>query len=83
MRINVYADELNRRVEHETKTPKNTETEYVGIQFFVGRDFEHTPGDDDSSAIIFWYHSEEERRTLRDALQAALKLVEENPARSA
>jgi hypothetical protein len=58
MRINIYGDELNKRVGHEKKTPKNSETEYIGIHFFVGRDFKHTPGDDDTSAVTFWYHNE-------------------------
>jgi hypothetical protein len=79
MRINVYGDELNKRVEHVKRTPRDTEIEYSGIQFFLGRDFKHTPGDDDTSAVVFWYHSEYERSELRAALEAALKLVDENP----
>ncbi len=79
MRINVYGDEINKRVESERKTPKQTDVEYIGIQFFVGRDYEHTPGDDDTSAVIFWYHSKQQRDALRTALETALKLVNENP----
>ena len=80
MRINIYADELTERVESEKKTPKNTDTEHVGIQFFVGREFEHTPGDDDSSAVIFWYHSAHERTVLLTALKNAIREIENNPA---
>lgn len=78
MRINVYGNGLNRRVEVKMKTPEDTDVKYIGIQIFVGPDFEHTPGDDDTSAVVFWYHNGFERETLRATLEAALKLVSEN-----
>jgi len=55
MRVNVYEDEIRDRVEPTVKFPKNAPAvKFVGIQFFVGHDVNHTPGDDDTSAVVFW-----------------------------
>jgi len=75
MRINVYNEEIMDRVEVVTKEA-NTVT-FTGIRLFVGKPFEHTPGDEDSSAVTFWYSDEYTRRQLRVAFKKAMALLGE------
>ena len=75
MRVNVYNEELTDRVE-PTKKPVKKVT-FMGIQFFVGPEVIHTPGDDDSSAVTFWFSGEYERGLLRTAFTKALALLDD------
>jgi hypothetical protein len=76
VRINVYNEEVTDRVEYATKLANNVE--FCGIRFFVGRPFEHTPGDDDSPAVTFWYSGPHERALLQKAFKQALSILDAN-----
>jgi len=82
MRVNIYGDELTERVESEVRTPKDTAVPYTGIQFFTGRHYNHSLGDDDSSAIVFWFHNEFERGQLLVAFKKAIDLLEKSATQS-
>lgn len=82
MRVNVYAEEMTRRVELVTKN------EFIGVRFYLelpvtvgslngvpdnarGPFFHGNYHDDDSAAVTFWGKTE-----LRSALVKALKLLD-------
>jgi hypothetical protein len=78
MRINVYEDEIRDRVEATSKCPADApDVKFVGIQFFVGDDVIHTPGDDDTPAVTFWFHDRARRQLLRNAFTEALRLLDD------
>jgi hypothetical protein len=80
MRVNVYAEELRERVTIVHKEPKNAPgVIFSGIEFLVGDEVMHTPGDDDSSAVTFYYNSEYTRSQLKTMFTKALDLLETNP----
>jgi len=80
MRVNVYAEEMTNKVEIVRKG------DFTGVRFYLelpatvnGNQYQgpfiHRAGDDDSSAITFWG-----KRKLRDMLNSALTLLNENEA---
>jgi len=80
MRINIYSEEVTDRVEITLKEANGVA--FRGICFFVGKKFEHTPGDDDSSAVTFWFSGPYENGLLRTAFQKALKLLGDSATQS-
>ena len=89
MRVNVYAEEMTRRV---VVIDKEIDGQvFTGLRFYLelpvtvpGPDgtqaqlsgpFIHRPGDDDSSAVTFWG-----KRDLRTMLRRALDLLDEHYA---
>lgn len=89
MRVNVYAEEMTRRVEIVTK--RTADGEFTGVRFYlelpatvVGAGgatvqtqgpFIHRPGDDDSAAVTFWG-----KRELRHALMLGLAALNDHEA---
>lgn len=77
MRVNVYAEEMSRRIEIIEKEIDGIR--FTGLRFYlympvtlasgghVAGPFLHREGDDDSSAVTFWGKNAL-RDTLRDAL---------------
>jgi hypothetical protein len=55
MRINVYSQELTKKVELVEKTA-DTGITYYGVRLYLASPdiLHHTPDDDDRSAITFW-----------------------------
>jgi len=80
MVINIYKKELRDRVEPTRKIAKGTSVEFTGVQFFVGKDIEHTSHgkyvDDDSSKVVFWFSDQYGRDTLLTAFTKAIEIVE-------
>ena len=63
MRVNVYAEEVTKRVEIKTETIDGAT--FTGLRFYLelpatvdGKQYKgpfmHRPGDDDSAAVTFW-----------------------------
>ena len=80
MRVNIYAEEMTRRVEIVEKEIEGQT--FTGVRFYlylpvtIGGEnrrgpFLHRPGDDDSSAVTFWG-----KRDLRHVLQKAVELLD-------
>lgn len=80
MRVNVYAEEMTRRVEIIAKEIDGHR--FTGLRFYLelpatvrGKQykgpFRHRPGDDDSAAVTFWG-----KRDLRKVLRQALRLLD-------
>ncbi len=86
MRINVYAEELSRRVEMVSKTVDGVT--YYGLRVYlympvttkphniqVKGPFIHREGDDDSSAVTFWGSSAELSLLVNDICVADMRGV--------
>jgi hypothetical protein len=82
MRVNVYAEEITRRVEIVSKEVSGEV--FTGVRFYlelpvthgqmhVRGPFKHHEGDDDSSAVTFWG-----KRDLRELLLLGLKALDEH-----
>lgn len=87
MRVNIYAEELTKRVSIISKQIEGRE--YTAVRFWLalpatvkGKQYQgpfmHRPGDDDSSAVTFWG-----KRDLRKLLKKALTLLDKHYAKNA
>ena len=86
MRVNVYAEEMSRRIEIVDKEIDGIK--FTGLRFYlympvttpgggqVQGPFIHREGDDDSSAVTFWGKS-----ALRDCLRDALAQLDAHYAK--
>ena len=86
MRVNVYAEEMSRRVEVVEKEIDGIK--FTGLRFYLylpvttpeggqfAGPFVHRDGDDDSAAVTFWG-----KNALRDCLRDALAKLDEHYAR--
>ena len=78
MRVNVYNEDIfDDRVELAQEVA-NTVT-FQGIRIFVGKEVEHTAGDDDTPAVTFWYSDNYVYEHLKNKFQKALEILENNP----
>ena len=71
MRVNVYAQEVTRRVEIVSTVAENTGAAFVGVRFYLDSPDALKPPqhpDDDSSAVTFWVKSGKEGFTDGDQL---------------
>lgn len=77
MRVNVYAEEMTKRIEIISKEIDGQR--FTGLRFYLelpatvgGQQYQgpfvHKPGDDDSSAVTFWG-----KRDLREILRMAIE----------
>lgn len=84
MRVNVYAEEMTKRVEIIAKEIDGHR--FTGLRFYLelpatvkGKQYQgpftHRPGDDDSSAVTFWG-----KRDLRKMLRKALRMLDKHYA---
>src|SRR3990167_4472510 len=86
MRVNIYAEEISRRVEIIEKEIDGIK--FTGLRFYlylpvttpgggqIAGPFVHREGDDDSAAVTFWG-----KNALRDCLRDALSKLDEHYAR--
>lgn len=83
MRINIYGEELTRRVEVKTTTITEPDNEFklFGIRLYLGFPFLHRTGDDDTSAVTLWVpklnDGTHDVQLLEDALIGMLAAVQE------
>jgi hypothetical protein len=56
MKINVYNEELTRRIELHEKTARNTGAKFYGLHFYLHspRQLHRGRKDDDTSAVVLW-----------------------------
>jgi len=84
VRVNIYAEELQERVELEPTKARGTEakdqTDFMSLRLYFGRHIQHGDDDDDTSAVAFHFNihaqGQSEAKTLRTQLQTAVDLLD-------
>ncbi len=69
MRVNIYAEEITKRIEVVQKTADTTKP-FWGLRAYLKSpsDLHHTADDDDTSAVTFWFENMADLNDFRNAL---------------